>query len=79
MVSLVAQPMMPLAILSRHQASKCVSSNCAVCLALSRSASSVGGSSSDDDNSLESFRGAVLFRTFWAPLSPDRLDFLSRV
>ena len=65
MVSLITQPMTSLAILSQCQASKRVSSNCAFCLALSRSASSVGGSSSEDDDSLESFLGLSSLGLFW--------------
>ena len=57
MVSFVAQLATSLAILSQHQASKCVSSNCTFCLAPSWSASLVGGSSLEDDDSLESFWG----------------------
>ena len=56
MVSLVAQPTTTLAILLQCQASKCVSSNRALCLASSQSTSSIGGSSSEDD-SLDSLRG----------------------
>ena len=48
MVSLVAQPAMPLAIFLHRQALKFVSSCQALCWALSQSASSVGCSSSED-------------------------------
>ena len=57
MVSLVTQPVTPLAILSQHQASKHVYSNCTFCLAPLWSASLVGSSFSEDDDLLESFRG----------------------
>ena len=79
MVSLVAQPAAPLAIFLQHQASKRVSSCRALCLALSQSASSVGGSSSEDD-SLDSLGGgAVLLETCLMPLSLDGLDLLPGV
>ena len=75
MVSLVAQPVTPLAIFLRCQASKHVSSCRALCLALSRSASSVSSSSSHDD-SLDSLGGCppwgLLGATFagWTGSSP---------
>ena len=64
MVSLVVQPAMPLAIFQHHQASKFVSSCQALCQALSRSALSVGCSSSEDD-SLKSFGGMFSLGLDW--------------
>ena len=64
MVSLVAQPVMPLAIFLHHQASKFVSSCRALCWTLSRSTSSVGCSSSEDDP-LESLGGVFSLGLGW--------------
>ena len=79
MVSHVTQSTTLLAILSRCQVSKCVSSNHAFHLAPSQSASLVGGSSSKDDDPLKFFCGAVLLGTVLVLPSPCCLDFLPRV
>ena len=64
MVSLVAQPTMPLAIFLHHQASKFVSSCQALCQTLSRSALRVGCSSLEDDP-LESLEGVSSLGLGW--------------
>ena len=74
MVSLVAQPATPVAIFLCCQALKLVSSHRAHCRTLSRRASSVGCSSSEDD-SLDSLEG-ILLGTELVLLLPDRLDLL---
>ena len=65
MVSCVAQPATLLSILLWCQAPKHVSSNCTSCLAPSWNASSVGSSSSDDDDLLESFLGLSSLGLSW--------------
>ena len=65
MVSLVAQLVTLLVILSKCQALKGVSSSHAFCLASLQSASSVGGPSSKDDNPLESFFGLSWCCLYW--------------
>ena len=64
MVSLVAQPAMPLAIFLHCQASKFVSSCQVCCQALSQKASLVGCSSSEDD-SLDSSEGVSPLGLGW--------------
>ena len=64
MVSLVAQPEIPLAIFLHHQALKFVSSCRALCQALLWSASSVSCSSSEDDP-LESLGGVFSLGLGW--------------
>ena len=76
MVSLVAQPVVPLTIFIQCQASKFVSSCQAHCWALSWRASSVGCSSSEDDL-LESFEGVSSLGLGWCCFFRTGLDLPS--